>query len=526
MLRRRRLALALGLLPLALAAAAACAQPAPAAGTRITSDTAPPPVPRELRGVWVATVGNMDWPSRKGLPTAQQQAELTALLDRMAQLRMNAMVLQVRPAADALYNSAIEPWSDFLTGTMGRAPDPYYDPLSFAIAEAHKRGIELHVWINPYRAKDPSTKAVSVNHVSRTDPELVRDYGPFLWLDPGDPRVRALTTRVVLDLVRRYDIDAVHMDDYFYPYPEVRRGREMEFPDEVTWRRYRREGGTLSRDDWRRENVNLLVKGLYQSIHQVKPWVRFGISPFGIWRPGHPASVRGLDQYSVLYADARKWLQEGWVDYFTPQLYWAIDRPQQSYVELLRWWTEQNPKGRNIWPGNYTGKVAFTNAQKWRTDEVINQIRLTRAQPGATGNVHFSSSVFMQNPDRLVERLASEVYTTPALVPASPWLDRSTPPRPVLTMRTEPLSGDRVLDLRLGSDVPAAPGMIVSSTVPPTLWVVQTRSNTGWGTVILPGSQRTHLLARRGAALPLDVRVMAVDRVGNSGPAARWTAAR
>jgi uncharacterized lipoprotein YddW (UPF0748 family) len=289
MLRRRRLALALGLLPLALAAAAACAQPAPAAGTRITSDTAPPPVPRELRGVWVATVGNMDWPSRKGLPTAQQQAELTALLDRMAQLRMNAMVLQVRPAADALYNSAIEPWSDFLTGTMGRAPDPYYDPLSFAIAEAHKRGIELHVWINPYRAKDPSTKAVSVNHVSRTDPELVRDYGPFLWLDPGDPRVRALTTRVVLDLVRRYDIDAVHMDDYFYPYPEVRRGREMEFPDEVTWRRYRREGGTLSRDDWRRENVNLLVKGLYQSIHQVKPWVRFGISPFGIWRPGHPA---------------------------------------------------------------------------------------------------------------------------------------------------------------------------------------------------------------------------------------------
>jgi uncharacterized lipoprotein YddW (UPF0748 family) len=300
----------------------------------------------------------------------------------------------------------------------------------------------------------------------------------------------------------------------------------MEFPDEVTWRRYRREGGTLSRDDWRRENVNLLVKGLYQSIHQVKPWVRFGISPFGIWRPGYPASVRGLDQYSVLYADARKWLQEGWVDYFTPQLYWAIDRPQQSYVELLRWWTEQNPKGRNIWPGNYTGKVAFTNAQKWRADEVINQIRLTRAQPGATGNVHFSSSVFMQNPDRLVERLASEVYTTPALVPASPWLDRSTPPRPVLTMRTEPLSGDRVLDLRSGSDVPATPGMIVSSTVPPTLWVVQTRSNTGWGTVILPGSQRTHLLARRGTALPLEVRVMAVDRVGNSGPAARWTAAR
>jgi hypothetical protein len=233
--------------------------------------------------------------------------------------------------------------------------------------------------------------------------------------------------------------------------------------------------------------------------------------------------VRGLDQYSELYADARKWLREGWVDYFTPQLYWPIDRPQQSYVELLRWWTEQNIHGRNIWPGNYTGKVAFTNAQKFSTDEIINQIRLTRAQPGATGNVHFSSTVFMQDPDRLDERLASEVYATPALVPASPWLDRTTPPRPVLTLRTEPLSGDRVLDLRSGSDEPAAPGVIVSSTVPPSLWVVQRRDGTGWTTAILPGAQRTYLLARAGVALPLDVRVMAVDRVGNSGVAARWT---
>jgi hypothetical protein len=209
------------------------------------------------------------------------------------------------------------------------------------------------------------------------------------------------------------------------------------------------------------------------------------------------------------------------VDYFTPQLYWSIDRPQQSYVELLRWWTEQNAKGRHIWPGNYTGKVAFTNDKKWRTDEIINQIRLTRAQPGATGNVHFSSTVFMQNPDRLDERLMSEVYDAPALVPASPWLDRTIPPRPVLALRTEPLSGDRVLDLRSGTDVPAAPGVVASTTVPPTLWVVQTRTDSGWRTAILPGTQRTILLAARGAALPSDVRVMAVDRVGNSGPAAR-----
>ncbi|MDB4899935.1 MAG: hypothetical protein JWN53_1743 [Gemmatimonadetes bacterium] len=516
-----RLALQCLLAAGALVPAEACAQPSPSSETRFASDTAPPPVQREMRAVWVATVGNMDWPSRKGLSTAQQQAELVAIFDRMSQLHMNAMVLQVRPAADALYSSPLEPWSDFLTGTMGRAPEPYYDPLTFAIGEAHKRGIELHVWINPYRAKDPSTKALSANHVSRTNPELVREYGPFLWLDPGDPRVRALTTNVVLDLVRRYDIDAVHMDDYFYPYPEARRGREMEFPDDATWQRYRREGGPLARDDWRRENVNLLVKGLYEGIHATKPWVRFGVSPFGIWRPGYPSSVRGLDQYARLYADARKWLQEGWVDYFTPQLYWAIDRPQQSYVELLRWWTEQNVKGRNIWPGNYTGKVAFTNAQKWRPDEIINQIRLTRAQPGATGNVHFSSSVFMQDPDRLDERLLREVYAAPALVPASPWLDRSIPPRPVLTLRTEPLSGDRVIDLQSGTDAPPTPGVTSSTTVPPTLWVVQTRTDTGWTTAILPGIQRTHLLAARGASLPWDVRVTAIDRVGNASPAAR-----
>ena len=499
----------------------ACAQPAPAADSRVASDTAPPPIMREMRGVWVATVGNMDWPSHKGLPSGRQQAELVAILDKMVQLHMNAMVLQVRPAADALYSSTIEPWSDVLTGTMGRPPEPSYDPLSFAIAEAHKRGIELHVWINPYRAKDPSTRSVSANHISRTNPSLVRKYGPFLWLDPGDPRVRHLTTRVVLDLVRRYDVDAVHMDDYFYPYKEVRRGRELDFPDASTWRAYRRGGGKLSRDDWRRENVNLLVKDLYKSVHDVKPWVRFGISPFGIWRPGNPPSVRGLDQYSQLYADARKWLREGWVDYFTPQLYWSIDRPQQSYVELLRWWTEQNVHGRNVWPGNYTGKVAFTNAQRFTTDEILNQIRLTRAQPGATGNVHFSSSVFMQDPDQLDERLLSDVYDSPALVPASPWLDRSIPARPILTPRTDPATGDRLIDLRSGSDEPAKPGVTVSTTVPPSLWAVQLRGVTGWTTSIIPGTQRTITLATRGGPLPLDVRVVAVNRVGTAGPAAR-----
>ena len=498
------------------------ADDAPAATVGVpTPALAPPPIAREFRGMWVASVGDMDWPSRRGLSSAQQQAELLAILDKIVALHMNAMVLQVRPAADALYASTIEPWSDFLTGEMGRAPDPYYDPLAFAVAEAHKRGIELHVWINPYRAKDPSSPRVSANHVSRTHPELVRKYGDFLWMDPGDPAVRALTTRVVLDLVRRYDIDAVHMDDYFYPYKEVRHGRELDFPDDATYRRYRRAGGRLARNDWRRENVNLLVKGLYEQIHAVKPYVRFGISPFGIWRPHYPASVRGLDQYSELYADARKWLNEGWVDYFTPQLYWPVDRPHQSYVALLRWWAEENTKGRNLWPGNYTGKVGFTNSQRFSVDEVINQIRLTRAQPGATGNVHFSSTVFMRDPDRLDERLEREVYAEPALVPASPWLHRRPPAAPVAMLRTDAQTGDRVVDLRSGVNMASTTTTVVSSTASPWQWVVQLHSASGWTTTILPGTTRAFVVAERGSAMPSDVWVTAIDRVGNASAPSR-----
>ena len=486
--------------------AVACGQVAPSNTKTVAVDTAPPPVPREFRAVWVATVGNMDWPSKPGLSTEEQKAELIALLDTVAALHMNAVVLQVRPAADALYRSSIEPWSDVLTGQMGRAPEPFYDPLAFAVAEAHKRGLELHAWINPYRAKVPSTKTVSSKHISRTNPDLVRKYGPYLWMDPGDPAVRRRTVRVVLDIVRRYDVDGIHMDDYFYPYPETQRGREIEFPDASTYRRYRRGGGELSRNDWRRRNVDLLVKQLDDSIHAVKSWVKFGISPFGIWRPGYPSSVRGFDQYEKLFADARKWLREGWVDYFTPQLYWSVDRPEQSYPALLAWWSEQNLKDRHLWPGNYTGKVAFKGPSAWRTDEVIQQIDLTRALKGkpATGNVHFSMTVFMQDPDSLNERLVRGVYAERALVPASPWLDHRAPAVPSVTLRSDGTPGDAIAEL-----TPA-------STRDVWLWVVQSRSANGWRTRILPGTERQVTFATR----PLEVRVRAVDRTGNESAAA------
>ncbi|MEO7456849.1 MAG: family 10 glycosylhydrolase [Gemmatimonadaceae bacterium] len=500
----------------ASAFALACALSVPAHAQsvlRSVADTAPPPVPREMRAVWVATVDNMDWPSRMGLSTAEQQRELIDILDRLVALRMNAVILQVRPAADAFYASKLEPWSEYLTGEMGRAPSPYYDPLAFAVTEAHKRGLELHAWINPYRARYSTKRPASKNHVSRAKPSLVRKYGSYLWMDPGDPAVRALTKNVVLDLVRRYDIDGLHMDDYFYPYKEQRRGRDIPFPDASTYKRYTKGGGKLSRDDWRRQNVNLLVKELYDGIHEVKPSVRFGISPFGIWRPGFPASVRGLDQYSELYADARKWVNEGWLDYVTPQLYWSVDRPQQRYDQLLQWWDQENFKRRHLWPGNYTSKVGFNNSSKFPVSEILEQIRLTRAQPGATGNVHFSMEVFKKDPDGINEALERDSYAVPALIPASTWLPGDKLAAPVMSTRVDNTTGERVLDFRSGT------------SAAPWLWVVQSRGSSGWATQILPGSYRGIVISGRDGVLPLDVRVRAVDRVGNLGPSGRFTPA-
>jgi uncharacterized lipoprotein YddW (UPF0748 family) len=477
------------------------------------ADTAPPPVMREFRAAWITTVDNLDWPSKAGLGTATQKAELTAMLDKLVELHMNAAIFQVRPAADAVYDSKIEPWSEYLTGVMGQAPSPYYDPLAFVIDEAHKRGLELHVWINPYRARYSLTRKASATHISRANPGLVRKYGSYLWMDPGDPAVRARTERVVLDLVKRYDIDAVHMDDYFYPYKELKRGKEIPFPDNTTYKRYTKSGGKLGRDDWRRHNVDLLIEELYKSIHQEKPSVRFGVSPFGIWRPGHPASVRGLDQYAELYADARKWWREGWVDYLTPQLYFGPNRPQQRYDELLEWWANENVKSRNLWPGNYTGRVGFPNSAAWRTSEIVDEIRMTRAQPGATGNVHFSMKVFMQNPDSLDERLLRESYAAPALVPASGWLPGADYAAPRVTSRIDAGSGDRVFEVTSSKAGRA-----------PWLWVIQARADAGWTTRILPGSPQLHVPLPRGGANSVDIRVMAVDRVGNLSPSTRLLA--
>jgi uncharacterized lipoprotein YddW (UPF0748 family) len=395
----------------------------------------PPPAPREFRAVWIATVANIDWPSKPGLPSAQQQNELRRLFDKAAEMNLNAIILQVRPAADALYDSPLEPWSEFLTGTQGKPPSPHWDPLAFAVEEAHKRGIELHAWFNPYRARHSAAKSpVHASHISRTHPSVVKTYGSFLWKDPSEPFVQERTLQVMLDVVKRYNLDGIHIDDYFYPYKSYAKGQD--FPDEPSWQRYRASGGTLRRDDWRRKNVDDFVERLYKEIKKAKPHVKFGISPFGVYRPGTPPGITsGVDQYADLYADARKWLVEGWCDYYTPQLYWRINAKQQSYPVLLKWWISQNPKGRHMWPGNFTSQV-MSHLGNWPAEEIVNQIQVTRQTPGASGNVHYSMQALSKGHKGLDAILAKGVYQRPALIPASPWLGDKPPLPPDLRVTT------------------------------------------------------------------------------------------
>jgi uncharacterized lipoprotein YddW (UPF0748 family) len=490
MARMRILAVFLGLLPATLFAAGEVYRPL---------TVTPPPPPREFRGVWIATVANIDWPSRPGLGVGEQKAELTALLDRAAQLKLNAVVFQVRPACDALYASSLEPWSEYLTGRMGRAPDPFYDPLAFAIDQAHRRGLELHAWFNPFRAWHPRARSTpSPNHISRSRPQLVRRYGDQLWLDPGDPAVREYVLSVVADVVRRYDVDGVQFDDYFYPDPQKdAAGRDLEFPDTGTWQRFGLAGGFANRDDWRRANINQFIQSTYQSIKALKPWVKFGISAKGIWRPGNPPPIQGMDAYAKIYGDSRKWLVNGWLDYFAPQLYWPIAPREQSFPVLLKWWAEQNAKGRLLCPG-----IAAYRAEIWKPDEIPQQIRIARAQPGVSGCIFYSMNSLMKNA-ALAAVLRREFAAQTALQPAMPWLDSRPPDKPVLAVSEN-----------------GGPGLSVrweSAGEPAWQWVLQYRTNENWTTEILPARQTARVFAD---VKPDLVAVSAVDRAGNLGAAA------
>ena len=462
----------------------------------------PPVVPREFRGVWVATVRNIDWPSKPGLPVKQQQDEMLKILDRAAKLNLNAIVLQVRPTADTLYESKLEPWAAYLSGTMGVAPEPFYDPLAFAVDEAHKRGLELHAWFNPYRVAQLATKPVfSTNHVSQTHPELVRKYGDVLWLDPGEKEVQQYSLHVIMDVVRRYDIDGVVFDDYFYPYKEQdAQKKDVEFPDNASWEKYG-AGGKLSREDWRRENVNTFVQDVYGAIKLEKPWVKFGISPFGIWQPGFPPQIKkGMNARTVIYADSLKWLKNGWVDYFAPQLYWSVDSPDQPFPVLWKWWASQNPKHRNVWAALFSGKVDAENKSKWQPDEIVKQIKIIRAHAhGDPGEILFSMKTLMENRNGLAPALVHQLYSDPALVPPSPWLEAALPAKPELVMEH---NGELHWGL-IGTNSAA-------------LWLLQTRIGKQWRARILPGSTREETLTD----LPDIIALTAIDRCGMASPPA------
>jgi uncharacterized lipoprotein YddW (UPF0748 family) len=461
----------------------------------------PPPPVREFRAAWIATVGNSCWPSKPGLTTTQQKAELIALLDRAVALKLNAVIFQVRPASDALYASSFEPWSEYLTGVQGRAPSPYYDPLDFAIAEAHKRGLELHAWFNPFRAHHfQSVSPIAPNHISHTQPQLVRSYGRYLWLDPGDPAVREYSLRVVMDVVKRYDVDGIHFDDYFYPYREKNSaGMEIDFPDGATWKQYGMNSG-LSRDDWRRQNVDIFIQQVYYAIKAEKPWVKFGISPFGIWRPKNPPAISGFDSYAGLYADSRKWLREGWCDYLAPQLYWGIAPPQTSFTTLLDWWNSENVHHRHIWPGMNSLKVG----EGWQPSEIVSEIKATRWFPD-DGQVHWNISALMNNA-ALDTALQHDAYQQPALIPASPWLDAIPPAKPKLNVT--PWNKTVTMSWVNGGAKPAR------------WWVLQCRTNGVWTTEIFPADQSGRF---RENFPPDAIAIRAADRTGNLSEPAVWT---
>ncbi len=383
---------------------------------------------REFRGVWVATVTNIDWPSKPGLTTDQQKQELIGILNRHKAEGMNAIMLQIRPAGDAFYAKSREPWSYWLMGTQGIAPSPGYDPLEFAIKEAHSRGMELHAWFNPYRASMSVNTVFAKNHPTQIHPEWFFTYGGKKQFDPGIPEVREYIVQVVLDVVKQYDIDGVHFDDYFYPYPIA--GQKIN--DGTTFAKYGAEFTDIR--DWRRSNVDNLIKELDDSIHYYKKFVKFGISPFGIWRNSYEdpegSASSGLSNYAELYADSRKWIKEGWVDYINPQIYFTFTRRVAPFATLLDWWAN-NSYGRHVYIGMAAYLVNSRAEAAWRNpQEIPNQIRYLRNNNRIEGSVYFSSKSLSTVARGLSDSLKNNLYEYPALPPQMPWLDEVPPNKP------------------------------------------------------------------------------------------------
>lgn len=384
----------------------------------------------EMRGVWIASVVNLDFPSRKDLSAEEQQAEFVQLLDRHQAAGINAVFVQVRPSGDALYPSFGVPFSEWLTGEQGSLPRPYYDPLQFMIQEAHRRGIEFHAWFNPFRAVFNNRTKLSPTHIFHRQPAWFVRYGAQRMFDPGIPEARNYVIRSILEVVMQYDIDGVHLDDYFYPYPQHSAGA---FPDDSTYLLYRREA-KQTRANWRRSNTDQFVRQLATGIKKLKPWVKIGVSPFGVWRnqsddPNGSPTRAGITTYDVLYADVRKWLQKGWLDYVVPQLYFSVGHTLAPYEKLLAWWGE-NSFGKHVYTGQSVFKIQNSGDSAWNApSEMPEHIRRSRQAENVQGDVFFHSRILDENPGGFRDSLKERFYAQRAFPPPMPWLD-VRPPQP------------------------------------------------------------------------------------------------
>lgn len=399
---------------------------------------------REFRAVWIPTVFNIAWPRKASDTPSKQRHDFIHLLDAYKSSGFNAVIVQVRPCADALYAKSREPWSAFLTGVQGKAPVPLWDPLAFMIREAHLRGLEFHAWINPFRSVSSPSSNVSPNHISRTHPEWHLTFSnPYKMLNPGLPQVREYVNSVVMDIVRGYDVDGIHFDDYFYPYDGI--GSQ----DAEAFVQYHR--GFRSVEDWRRDNVNQFVKMVYDSIQKEKPWIKFGISPFGVWKTGVPSGIVAADTvpldlygaYSVIYCDAVQWLRDGSVDYLMPQLYWAFGS-KKDYAKLLPWWLQQAlsvGSGRHLYSGNAAYRLA--DKSNWVPNEVMGQVRFNRSR-GAHGCSLFGSASITNNVKGLRDSLQYNLFRYPALPPLMPWKD-AIPPLPPTSLTLQRLQHQNIL---------------------------------------------------------------------------------
>lgn len=371
----------------------------------------------EFRAAWIATVANIDWPLAGCTEPELQQQQMIKMLDSLQVLNFNAIVFQIRPTADAFYKSDLEPWSRFLTGKQGVEPDPFYDPLAFVIHEAHKRFIDVHVWLNPYRLLNADDlNLLSTNHLYYKRPDLFVKYGNQYYFNPCLPETRSFLSKVVSDIVSRYDVDAVHFDDYFYPY----RIAGKEFPD-VKYFQKSSEFDNIG--DWRRNNVNVVIKELSDTIKQIKPWVEFGISPFGVWRnanvdPKGSKTTAGQTNYDDLYADVLLWLKNGWIDYVVPQLYWEIGKKAADYRVLAKWWSENN-YGKNLYIGLSSSNLNSAKPKAWSVpNELCRQLKLNDSIDNIQGEVYFSCKTLLENRQGLCDSIGNDYYATTALLPA------------------------------------------------------------------------------------------------------------